>query len=109
MCSRKLLLKALARAFPCKWILKSGQFSRIAELADREDRSPYMTRVLRLTWLAPYIWRRSWTVSRGQRWRNALRLLEPFPARRTSPPLAYTVLPRVVETQTPPGGRRSKG
>jgi len=48
------LVKALARAFRWKRMLESGEFSTIAELAKRERiASSYMTRVLRLTLLAP--------------------------------------------------------
>jgi len=50
------LVKALARAFRWKRMLESGEFTTIAELADREGIAPsYMTRVLRLTLLAPEI------------------------------------------------------
>jgi len=50
------LVKALARAFRWKRVLESGEFATIAELADREEIAPsYMTRVLRLTLLAPDI------------------------------------------------------
>jgi hypothetical protein len=50
------LVKALARAFRWKRMLESGEFSTIAELAKREGIAPsYMTRVLRLTLLAPDI------------------------------------------------------
>jgi hypothetical protein len=50
------LVKALARAFRWKRILESGEFATIAELAEREGIAPsYMTRVLRLTLLAPDI------------------------------------------------------
>lgn len=50
------LLKALARAFRWKRMLESGNFATIAELAEREGIAPsYMTRVLRLTLLAPDI------------------------------------------------------
>ena len=50
------LVKALARAFRWKRMLQSGEFSTIAELAEREGIAPsYMTRVLRLTLLAPDI------------------------------------------------------
>jgi hypothetical protein len=50
------LVKALARAFRWKRILESGEFTTIAELAERERIAPsYMTRVLRLTLLAPDI------------------------------------------------------
>lgn len=50
------LVKALARAFRWKQLLESGEFATIAELAVRERIAPsYMTRVLRLTLLAPDI------------------------------------------------------
>ena len=50
------LIKALARAFRWKRMLECGQFTTIAELAEREGIAPsYMTRVLRLSLLAPDI------------------------------------------------------
>lgn len=50
------LVKALARAFRWKRMLDSGEFATIGELAGREGIAPsYMTRVLRLTLLAPDI------------------------------------------------------
>lgn len=50
------LVKALARAFRWKRMLEAGEFVTIAELAEREGIAPsYMTRVLRLTLLAPDI------------------------------------------------------
>ena len=50
------LVKALARALRWKRMLESGEFVTIAELAEREEIAPsYMTRVLRLTLLAPDI------------------------------------------------------
>jgi hypothetical protein len=50
------LVKALARAFRWKRILDSGEFANIAELAEREGIAPsYMTRIMRLTLLAPDI------------------------------------------------------
>ncbi|MBS8225957.1 hypothetical protein DYI42_06880 [Vannielia litorea] len=50
------LVKALARAFRWKRMLESGEYATIAELAERECMAPsYMTRVLRLTLLAPDI------------------------------------------------------
>jgi len=50
------LVKALARAFRWKRMLESGEFATVAELAEREAIAPsYMTRVLRLTLLAPDI------------------------------------------------------
>jgi hypothetical protein len=50
------LVKALARAFRWKRMLESGELTTINELAEREGIAPsYMTRVLRLTMLAPDI------------------------------------------------------
>jgi len=50
------LVKALARAFRWKRMLESEEFSSISELAEKEGIAPsYMTRVLRLTLLAPDI------------------------------------------------------
>jgi hypothetical protein len=50
------LIKALARAFRWKRMLESGQFTTITELAEHENLAlTYMTRVLRLTLLAPDI------------------------------------------------------
>lgn len=50
------LVKALARAFRWKRMLESGEFATIVELAEHEEIAPsYMTRVLRLTLLAPDI------------------------------------------------------
>lgn len=52
----RTLVKALARAFRWKRMLETGEFATIAELAEREGITPsYMTRVLRLTLLAPDI------------------------------------------------------
>jgi len=43
------LVKALARAFRCKRMLESGQFTTINEFAEREGiASSYMTRVLHM-------------------------------------------------------------
>ena len=48
------LVKALARAFRWKRMLESGEFATIAELAEREGiAKPYLSRVLRMTLLAP--------------------------------------------------------
>ena len=73
------LVKALARAFRWKRMLESREFTTIAELAEREGIAPsYMTRVLRLTLLAPDI------VEAIMDGRHApevtlTRVLEPFP------------------------------
>jgi len=50
------MVKALARAFRWKRMLESGHFATIGDLASKEGIAPsYMTRVLRLTLLAPNI------------------------------------------------------
>lgn len=50
------MIEVLARAFCWKRMLESGEFATIAELGEREGiSSSYMTRVLRLTLLAPDI------------------------------------------------------
>ena len=50
------LIKALARAFRWKRMLESGEVMTLAELAEREKIAPsYLTRVLRLAFLAPDI------------------------------------------------------
>ena len=50
------LVKALARAFRWKRLLDSGEFATIAELGTREGITlSYLTRILRLTLLAPDI------------------------------------------------------
>ena len=80
--SRKIdntLVKALARAFRWKRMLESGEFATIAELAEREGIAPsYMTRVLRLTLLAPDIVEAILEGAQGPEVTLA-RVLEPFP------------------------------
>jgi hypothetical protein len=50
------IIKALARAFRWKRMLDSGAFTTIGDLAAHEGIAPsYMTRILRLTLLAPDI------------------------------------------------------
>jgi len=73
------LIKALARAFRWKRMLDSGEFATIAELAEREGITPsYMTRVLRLTLLAPQIVEAILDGRQGPEI-TLLRLLEPLP------------------------------
>jgi len=74
------LVKALARAFRWKRMLESGEFATIAELAEREGIAPsYMTRVLRLTLIAPDIVEA--ILDGKQRSEVTLaQVLEPFPA-----------------------------
>ena len=74
------LVKALARAFRWKRMLESGEFATIAELAEREGIAPsYMTRVMRLTLLAPEIVEAILDDRQGSEITPA-RLLERFPA-----------------------------
>jgi hypothetical protein len=71
--------KALARAFRWKRMLESGQFTTINELAEREAiASSYMSRVLRLTLLAPDIVEAILDGKQGSEVTLA-RVLEPFP------------------------------
>ncbi len=73
------LIKALARAFRWKRMLESGEFTTIAELAEREGIAPsYMTRVLRLTLLAPNVVKAILAKQQGLDVMLA-QLLEPFP------------------------------
>jgi len=75
------LVKALARAFRWKRMLDSEQFATIAELAEREGIAPsYLTRVLRLTLLAPDLVEAVLDGRQGPEVTLA-RLLEPFPER----------------------------
>ncbi|MFC3615778.1 hypothetical protein ACFORG_18650 [Lutimaribacter marinistellae] len=77
------LVKALARAFRWKKMLESGEYATIAELAEREGiASSYMTRVLRLTLLAPDIVEAILDGHQGPEVTLA-RALEPFPLERT--------------------------
>ena len=72
------LVKALARAFRWKRMLESGEFATIAELAEREGIAPsYMTRVLRLTLLAPDIVEAVLDGTQGPEV-TLVRVLEPF-------------------------------
>lgn len=73
------LVKALARAFRWKHMLESGEFATIAELAEREGiASSYMTRVLRLTLLAPEIVEAILDGKQGPEV-TLVHVLEPFP------------------------------
>lgn len=73
------LVKALARAFRWKRMLESGEYATTTELAEREGIAPsYMTRVLRLTLLAPDIIEGILDGKQGQEVTLA-RVLEPFP------------------------------
>lgn len=73
------LVKALARAFRWKLMLDSGEFATIAELAAREGIAlSYLTRILRLTLLAPDLVA---AILDGRQAAITLaRLMEPLPA-----------------------------
>ena len=83
------LVKALARAFRWKRMLESEEFATIAELAEREGiAASYMTRVLRLTLLAPDIVEAILDGRQGLEVTLA-RLMEPFPAEWADQTLAF--------------------
>ena len=71
------LVKALARAHRWQRILESGEYATLAELADAERISrSYVSRVLRLTLLAPDIVER---ILDGRPTASLPQLLKPFP------------------------------
>ncbi len=73
------MIKALARAYRWQRMLESGEFTTVGELADREGIAPsYITRVLRLTLLAPDIADAILDGSQGPEVTLG-RLLEPLP------------------------------
>ena len=83
------LVKALARAFRWKRLLDSGEFATIAELAEREGITlSYLTRILRLTLLAPDLVAAILDGRHGPEVTLA-RLTEPFPAEWTDQILAF--------------------
>ncbi len=71
------VVKALARAFRWKRMIDSGVFATIGDLAAHEKIAPsYMTRVMRLTLLAPEIVE---GIVEGRIAPGLAELLEPFP------------------------------
>jgi hypothetical protein len=71
------LIKALARAWRWQRMLDDGEYATLAELADAERISrSYVSRVLRLTLIAPDIVER---ILDGRPVPNLPQLLEPFP------------------------------
>ena len=83
------LLKALARAFRWKRMLEAGEFTTMAELAEREGIAPsYMTRVLRLALLAPDIVEAILDGRQGPEITLA-QLLKPFPASWTEQKMIF--------------------
>lgn len=89
------LVKALARAFRWKRILESSEFATIAELAENEDIAPsYMTRVLRLTLLAPDIVEailNGEPLEQLEQQMTLAQALEPFPMEWTSQSTTFGV------------------
>ncbi|MEZ5769858.1 MAG: hypothetical protein R3D80_21085 [Paracoccaceae bacterium] len=83
------LVKALARAFRWKRMLESGEFATIAELAAREGITvSYLTRLLRMTLLAPDLVVAILDGRQGLEVTLA-RLMEPFPAEWADQTLAF--------------------
>lgn len=71
------LVKALGRAFRWKRMLESGEFATIGDLAAHERiATTYITRVMRLTLLAPEIVEE---IMQGKSGLGLAELLEPFP------------------------------
>ena len=86
------LVKALARAFRWKRLLETGEFATINDLATKEGIAhSYMTRVLRLTLLAPYIIEGILDGKQGPEVTLA-RVLEPFPVEWAQQPAAIFLL-----------------
>lgn len=84
------LVKALARAFRWNRMLDSGEFTTIAELAEREGiASSYLTRVLRLTLLAQDLVE---AILSGKKSHEATLAQVPFPVNWAQPPFAIVVL-----------------
>jgi len=74
-----VLIKALARAFRWKRMIETGEFTTIAELADHEGLGrSYVTRILRMTLLAPEIVEAIVADKQGAGITLA-RVMEPFP------------------------------
>ena len=83
------LVKALARAFRWKRMLDSGEFTSISELAEREGITvSYLTRLLRMTLLAPDLVGAILDGRQGLEVTLA-RLMEPFPAEWADQTLAF--------------------
>lgn len=73
------LLKSLARGFRWRKLLEAGEFSTIEEIADAEDINPsYVSRVLRMTLLAPEIVE-AILAGRQSEGLTMARAMEPFP------------------------------
>jgi hypothetical protein len=71
------LVQALARAWRWQRLLDGGRYATVAEIAQTEQISPsYVSRVLRLTLLAPEIVEH---ILNGRDMPSLLRLMRPFP------------------------------
>lgn len=102
------LVKALARAFRWKRMLKSGQFTTVTELAKHEKLAlTYMTRVLRLSLLAPEIVE---VILEGRQPPEVTlaALLEPFPVEWKGQNTYLAEALAAGEFLTQPLGRNSK-
>jgi hypothetical protein len=76
------LLKALARGFRWRRLLETGDFSTIQEIAVAENINPsYVSRVLRMTLLAPEIVE-AILAGRQPEGLTMARAMQPFPAER---------------------------
>ena len=74
------LLKALARGFRWRKLLETGDFATIEEIADAENINPsYVSRVLRMTLLAPDIVEAILAGRQPERLTMA-KAMQPFPA-----------------------------
>ena len=74
------LLKSLARGFRWRKLLETGNFSTIEEIAEVENINPsYVSRVLRLTLLAPEIVEAT-LAGRQPEELTMARAMQPFPA-----------------------------
>jgi len=73
------LLKALVRGFRWRKLLETGNFATIKEIAEAENINPsYVSRVLRMTLLAPYI-EEAILAGRQPEELTMARAMQPFP------------------------------
>lgn len=101
------LVKALARAFRWKRMLESGEFATIADMAQREGIAPsYMTRVMRLTLLAPDIVEAILDGKPGKEV-TLSRVLEPFPTNWSAQSGLVCCSARTAHCRLSPFGRHA--
>jgi hypothetical protein len=85
------LLKALARGFRWRKLLETGDFATIEEIADAENINPsYVSRVLRMTLLAPEIVE-AILAGRQPEGLTMARAMKPFPLQWSSQRLAMGI------------------